>query len=205
MKGHTKTAILLSFVTTLSFLTLVNLQFVSADSKEASVYVLPACSMTTTAITTHLYSLNVGSYQDELGKTKITAICNDAAGFSIYAIGFSGDTNGNTDMVNPNGFTIATGTGTSETTSNWSMKLVKDLESYVPANLGIENGYQNYKVVPGNYTRVVSYSASTTPDAGAAVISSYAVNISNIQASGSYSGKVKYTMVHPANEAAPEI
>ena len=62
MKGHTKTAILLSFVTTFSFLTLVNLQFVSADSKEASVYVLPACSMTTTAITTHLYSLNVGSY-----------------------------------------------------------------------------------------------------------------------------------------------
>lgn len=184
---------------------MINLEFVGAESKNATVNVTAACTMSTTSITTHLYALNVNSYQEDLGKTKLTAICNDASGFVIYAIGFSGDTYGNTNMVNANGYTIATGTGVDETTSNWSMRLVKDMDSYVPSNLGIESGYQNYKVIPANYTKVITYTARTTPESGAAVISSYAVNISGTQPSGSYTGKVKYTMVHPANEAAPEI
>ena len=214
MKGHTKTktigscfgfVLLLLFITIFAFVALINTSFVSAESKEASVYVTAACTMSTTPVTTHLYAFETGSYHNEIGKTKVSAICNDAAGFSIYAIGYSGNTHGNTNMVHSGGQSIATGTGVDEYVSNWSLKLEKDMESYNPSNMGIENGYNNYKVIPGQYTKVVSYNASTTPDSTAGFFSSFAVNIGKGQASGSYSGKVKFTMVHPANEAAPEV
>ena len=100
---------------------MINLEFVGAESKNATVNVTAACTMSTASITTHLYALSVNSYQEDLGKTKLTAICNDASGFVIYAIGFSGDTYGNTNMVNANGYTIATGTGVDETREGYGL------------------------------------------------------------------------------------
>ena len=61
-------------------------------------------------------------YTDDIGESTITAICNDSAGFAIYAIGYSNDEYGNNTLVNTTTptQTIASGTATSGATSNWA-------------------------------------------------------------------------------------
>lgn len=195
--------------TTLSGIALLNDKNTHADTETASrtstatVRVSTACSMTGEVTVAHTDSVQNGTYTTGIGTTKLTTICNDTNGYAIYVIGFSNDTYGNTNMIGAGtNLNIATGTATGDV-SNWSMMVSKDTNSYNPGNLTIENGFNSYSSVPSTYTKVASYSAATDTTTGSTIDTTYAVRISSTQAADTYTGKVKYTMVHPANAATP--
>ena len=175
----------------------------SVDS--VSIEVPVACTMTSTVNTAHTATANVGTYQENIGETTFDVICNDANGFSVYAIGYSGDTYGDTTMK-PSTLAvsnaIATGTATSGDTSNWAMKLTAVTGDYTPT---LETGFNAYHVVPAEYTKVASYSSNTDSSSGSSFKSTYAAYVASAQPADTYTGKVKYTVVHPANGEAPEI
>ena len=88
----------------------------------------------------HTATVNSGTYEDDIGTTTLKVICNDNEGFSIYAIGYTGETYGTTTLVGAStGQTIATGTATSGNTSNWAMKLETNSSATYPITL--QNGY----------------------------------------------------------------
>ncbi len=179
--------------------------------------------------TAHTAILNPGTYSgasgseyaNGIGKTTLTAICNDDNGFSIYAIGYTGnsyDSENHTKLVGANtSGTISTKAYASgDTTSNWSMKLTKvdnpqsgDPITYNPQNLTIqsdtEGTFSSWHSVPASYTKVAEYHANTgssTTDTtlGVKLETTYAAYIASNQPADTYIGQVKYTMVHPYNE-----
>ena len=188
-----------------------------------------ACTMTgentshTATLDPGTYSGATGSeYANGIGKTTLTAICNDDNGFSIYAIGYTGnsyDSENHTKLVGANtGGTIATKAYASgDTTSNWSMKLTKvdnpqsgDPITYNPQNLTIqsdtEGSFDIWHSVPASYTKVAEYHANTgssTTDTtlGVKLETTYAAFVASNQPADTYIGQVKYTMVHPYTEA----
>ena len=204
--------------------------FVSADTEvidRVELTVPIACTMSGTG-TTHTATLNPGTYsatsgsdyEAGIGKTTLTAICNDDHGFSIYAIGFTGNQyegDNRTKLVGPNtNGNIATKAYVSgDATSNWSMKLTKvtnpgsgDPITYNPENLTITTNYDNWIAVPATYTKVAQYKANTgssTTDTtlGVKLETTYAAYIASNQAADTYVGQVKYTIVHPYNDDAP--
>ena len=152
---------------------------------------------------TYTTTINAGNYT-ELPGSKLVTLCNDPAGYAIYAIGYSGDSydsETHTDLIG----TASTGniqTGTSGSNSYWAMKL-EAVQGLTPPS--IVTDFQNYHVIPNTYTKVASYTTPTVTasDAGATVQTKYKINISKTQLAGAYNGKVKYTMVHPNNAPAP--
>ena len=219
---HNTTLSLLG-VTILSSLLLSSIH-VFSDTEvidEVRLTVPIACTMSGTG-TTHTAVLSPGTYsgasgneyENGIGKTTLTAICNDDNGFSIYAIGFTGNEYGVTNLIGDNtAGTIATKAYVSgDTTSNWSMKLTKvdnpvsgDPVTYNPQNLTISTDYNTWHAVPADYTKVAEYHASTgssTTDTtlGVKLETTYAAFIASSQAADIYKGQVKYTMVHPYNE-----
>ena len=192
-----------------------------SSTSTASVTVPEACTLTSTTNTPHTATLSPNTYsgasssdyQNGIGKTTLTAMCNDDNGFSIYAIGYTGnsydDTN-HTKLVGSNtGNAIATKVYASgDTASNWSMKVTKVTDSsvsYNPTNMSIQNSFDSWHTVPDTYTKVAQYKASTgssTTDTtlGAKVETTYAAFIAENQSADTYIGQVKYTMVHPYDE-----
>ena len=221
-----KTIHILLATTVLSGMALSS-NIVSADTEVIDTVELTvpvACTMSGTGIT-HTATLNPGTYsgasgseyENGIGKTTLTAICNDDNGFSIYAIGYTGNQyegENHTKLVgtNTNG-TIATKAYVSgDTSSNWSMKLTKitnpcsgDPITYNPENLTITTNYDNWIAVPATYTKVAQYKANTGSSAtdttlGVKLETTYAAYIASNQAADIYVGQVKYTMVHPYND-----
>lgn len=179
-----------------------------------SITVPAACTMTGTGASSHTATLTPGTYsaasgsayENGIGATTLTTFCNDAEGFSIYAIGYTNDTLGNTNLVgNTTGETIATKAYASgDTASNWSMKVnkVDDATSYMPVNMYIDGSFDDYHAVPSTYAKVAHFSASAGPSStdatlGAKVTTTYASYASNTQVADTYTGQVKYIMVHP--------
>ncbi|MBR2839849.1 hypothetical protein IKE82_00745, partial [Candidatus Saccharibacteria bacterium] len=75
----------------------------ASDSKtsQASVTVSATCSMTaniaagdehTATLPNGVWSGGSDYYPNGIGKTTIQTFCNDASGYSIYAVGYTGDT-----------------------------------------------------------------------------------------------------------------
>ena len=180
----------------------------------ASVTVAASCSMTATVDTPHnatlangIYSASTTDYADGIGKTTIATFCNDNSGYAIYAIGFTGDKYDGEDHTKligaTNGQKITTSTATSGDTSSWAMKLTKVTDSsvsYNPEALTIENGYDDYNVIPDTYTKVANYTSTTDQTLGSVLSTTYAAYISGTQVADTYAGKVKYTLVHPHTE-----
>ena len=207
---------------------LLSSSIVSADNDsvtdQVEITVPTSCTMSGTGQTSHTATIDPGTYSaasgseyaNGIGKTTITALCNDYNGFSIYAIGFTNSEEGNNTLKGTSSSgnaTIATKAyEQSDTTSNWSMKLTKVTDttvSYNPNNMTITTGYDNYHSVPDDYTKVVEYKASTGSSAtdqtlGAKLETTYAAFISTTQPADTYTGQVKYVMVHPYNATAPE-
>ena len=192
----------------------------SAWSKSASVSttqvtVSSACSMTANVTSAHHATLIPGVYSGSyttdgatpyangIGSTTLTSFCNDSDGYAIYAIGYTGETDGvNTMVGDATGLTIATGTATSGNTSQWAMKLAKVTDSstsYLPNNLTIVDGFGAFHAVPNAYTKVASYSSQTDSalGLGSKLTATYAVYVQPDQTVDTYVGKVKYTLVHP--------
>ena len=194
----------------------------TTTTSSASVTVAMVCSMTanieegdehTATLVPGVYSGSYSvdgdtPYSDGIGKTTLTAICNDASGYAIYAVGYTGDTYGDNTLVGvASDETIATGTATSGNTSNWAMKITKvtDIaEAYNPANLTITNSFDSFHAVPDKYTKVASYSSATDMSLGSKVNTTYAAYIEPMQTTDTYVGKVKYTLVHPSTNDSLE-
>ena len=190
-----------------SLFLLLNATGVYADSSvvdEVTITVPVSCSITGTVGTAHTAMVDVGTYEDEIGETTFNVLCNDANGFAVYAIGYSDDTYGNTTMkpsTLPASNGIVTGTATSGGTSNWAMKLTAVSGDYTPT---LATGFNAYHAIPEEYTRVASLASNTDAVSGSSFKSTYAVYISQAQAADTYTGKVKYTVVHPASAATPD-
>ena len=69
----------------------------ATSTATATVRVVSACSLSATVDSAHNATLLNGiysgssDYPNGIGQTTLTAFCNDASGFAIYAVGFSGD------------------------------------------------------------------------------------------------------------------
>lgn len=165
---------------------------------EFSVEVPESCSLSSTVDTAHDTNIKVGQYRDDIGETSFNVFCNDAEGFSVYSVGYSGNSYGNTIMLPTNNSlenAIATGLASSGEISNWAMKLTS-----VSENFTLFNGFGSYHAVPEEYTKVASYPSNTTTTTGVQIKSTYATYISSAQVADTYTGKVKYTVVHPSSK-----
>ena len=208
--------------------------YVSAEDNEVidtiELTVPVACTMSGTGQTSHNATLNPGTYSGAsgseyeagIGKTTLTTYCNDNNGFSIYAIGFTNDLyegESHTKLIGQNtNQSISTKVyANGDTDSNWSMKVNKvdnpvsgDPITYNPDNMSIQNSFNSWHEVPDTYTEVAQYNSSTTDPAttdttlGAKLETTYATYISSSQPADTYTGQVKYTMVHPYNARTPE-
>ena len=197
---YTGIILIMMFLISLSLLQ-KNANATANNIDEVSIEVPVACTLTSTINVEHNTSAKSGQYKEDIGETAFNATCNDSDGFAIYAVGFSNDEYGNNTMVptnNPISNAIATGLNTSGATSNWAMKLTS-----VSENFSITSGYNAYHEVPDDFTKVASYPSNTTTIAGVQIKSTYATYISAGQAADTYTGKVKYTLVHPADADAP--
>ena len=161
----------------------------------------------------HTRTVRNNQYASEIGTTTFRTYCNDNGGYSIYAVGYSDDEYGNTLMKHnlDNTYDFGTGTATSGNTSNWAMKLTAVSGTYAPTIHSDTNGaFTNYHVVPSVYTKVASFTDSTDMPAagvsatGSEFTSTYATWISATQVAGTYTGKVKYTLVQPATATPPQ-
>ena len=170
---------------------------------DVNIMVPVSCTLSSTGTGTHVAQINNGSYNSAIGVTTIDTYCNDKNGFAIYAVGYTDDIYGKNVMTNEtlgSGHDIATGTGTSGGTSQWAMKLATDPNASYPMEL--QNSFGSFQAVPSTYTLVAKRTSGT--DIGAAATGSvftttYQAYVSPTQASGTYIGQVRYTLVHPSS------
>ena len=176
---------------------------------DVAVTVPVSCTMTGSGMTSHTGEIVNGTYEDDIGTTTLKTFCTDNEGFAIYAAGYTNNEIGGTDsnklIGNPvSAGNISTGTATTGNTSNWAMQLATD--STATYALTIDNGFSNYSSVPNSYTKVAHRDSATdisTPGnigTGATLTSTYAAYMAPSQTTGTYSGQVIYTLVHPASE-----
>ena len=136
---------------------------------------------------------------DAMGPSNIKTICNDGDGYSVYAVGYSNDsyTDNNTKMIGTYA-NIDTGTASSAgANSYWAMKVDAVTGTYEPE---IMNDFDSYHEVPADFAQVARLTSAT--DGGEEAVGSniqayYKVKAAASQVAGSYTGKVKYVLVHP--------
>ena len=193
---------------------------------EINITVPVSCTISGTGMTSHNASINNGLYEDDIGSTTFHAFCNDADGFAIYAAGYTGDEVGGANSNKLVG-TNASGNAVIETglattagnpdVSNWAMKLTatQDSGDTTGANAfaidsapntsgGADVSFTQYHVVPNEYTKVAHKNSGTDmtdTTGGVKLTTTYAAYISKTQPADTYSGQVKYTLVHPSSVA----
>ena len=204
-------------VTTTTGLVLAS-TFVSADDvvDDVAITVPISCTMSGTGMNTHTAEVVNGTYEANFGTTTMKVLCNDNSGFSIYATGFTNETIGETNsnkLVGTNASgnaTIDTGIAQSGNTSNWAMKLATNSQATYPITItsDTEGPFSSYHTVPSTWTKVATRLAGTDIGAvaeGSTITSTYAAYINSTQPADTYTGKVKYTLVHPNDGAAPIV
>ena len=172
----------------------------TSSSTTASVTVTAACTLS--GANHNYYDTISGGETKTFGPSSIKATCNDTAGYSLYAIGFSGDSysGNNTKMIGTN---TNIDTATSGNTSRWSMQVASVPGTYAPT---IMNSFDSAHVIPADYAQIAKYTSLTDGGdnaEGSNLQVSYTVSISPTQAVDTYTGKVKYTLVHPNDATAP--
>ena len=179
----------------------------TASSDDITLKLDVACTVSSVVSSPHsALDMHVGQYKADIGNTDISVFCNDNNGYSVYTIGNSNNTDGNTDLISniSDAYNIHTGTNTAGN-SSWAMKLTAGSgsasETTPPT---IVNGYDSYSAIPNNYTLVAKRTSGTSlnPDtsvSGSYFSTTYAIYAASTQPAGTYNGKVKYVMVHPDN------
>ena len=201
-------AVILFGLTCVSGAALLSSEVVANDTAVDDVSISVAglsCNLTTNSSTGAVYDISAvnGQYKNDIGKTRLNVFCNTKHSFEIYAVGFSGDTEGNNEMVSSTAgvSNIATGTATSGDNSQWAMKVEAvagtgvngDNVSYTPA---IVSPFDDFAAVPASAAKVAEVTSVSGKTNEGAIDASYAVYVSAKQPSGSYQGKVKYTVLH---------
>ena len=153
--------------------------------------------------------------RDTIGTASFKAICNDPEGLAVYAIGYTGNTHGNTDLEanDDSGNTIETGyTASNPTDSEWYMSLAAIAGDYAPIIADGANNTQDFTnphAIPSTYAKVAYRNSNTDVDGdgytatGANFTATFGAYIAPSQPSGIYEGKVKFTLVHPSAHNAP--
>ena len=187
----------------------------NTSTDDVAITIPVACTLNASGNTSHSTSIVNGTYEDEIGTTTLNVTCNDGQGFAIYAVGYTGNEIGatnSTKLVGTNASsnaTIVTGTATTAgnpDVSNWAMKLNTTTSPTPTYPVTIDNSYNNYNIVPASYTKVAHRDSGTDAGQGATgstLTTTYAAYISKTQAADTYSGQVKYTLVHPSTADAP--
>ena len=197
---------------------------VTSGTDNIQMVLSTSCTVNAVVTSEHTVSLNGGQIDNNVGNTKVSAYCNDNNGYGIYAIGSSGDIDGNTDLINTvnESYNIRTGVYDSNNPvnpSSWAMKLTAGSGSGVDPVSGdsvpttpptIMNGYDNYSAIPSNYTLVANRTSGTsmttdTSISGSYLNTTYQIYANSAQPAGTYNGKVKYVMVHPNNSSQTTI
>lgn len=158
--------------------------------------------MSGTGMNSHNAEINNGQYNSAIGETAIKAVCNDNEGFAIYAIGYTDSVDGKNVLTNSglgSTYDIVTGTALSGN-SQWAMKLdtITNTEPAYP--ISIQNSFDSFHEVPNDYVLVAKRTAGTdtgTNAEGSTLITTYQAYIDATQPAGTYTGQVKYTLVHP--------
>ena len=186
---------------------------VSADSDtvvdQVNVTIPVSCTLSGNGMNTHNADIANGQYNSAIGETTMKAFCNDNEGFAIYAIGYTDDTDGKNVLTNStlgSTYDIATGTATSGNTSNWAMKLSTITDPAPTYPLTIQNSFDSFHNVPDDYTLVAKRTAATdigVSAEGSTLKSTYQAYINATQPAGTYTGQVKYVLVHPSSATAP--
>ena len=193
-----------------TMLSLVFLAFpVSADDvvDQITINVPVSCTLSGTNLT-HTASMTGGQYKTDIGSANIKAVCNDTNGLAVYAIGYSNDTFGNDKMISitvDHTYDIPTGRHSSgDTNSSWSMKLTPVSGTYAPTIRSDANyDFTDFEIIPSTYTKVAYRTSATDTGAGAIganFTTTYGIYVSTTQPADSYTGKVKFTLVHPQDE-----
>ena len=206
----------------LSLLTLTSALFLSSPSASAdnsvnddiTIDIPITCNLSSTVNTAHTASVVAGSYTANIGKSTIKAACNDNEGFAIYAIGYSNDEYGNTNLIGTTDSTntMPTDTITSGYASGWAMKLTPVSGTYTPTIVGSTEDpekeqstpdFSSYTNIPSTYTKVAYKNSATDTSIGASLETTYAVYVKPTQPADTYEGQVKYTIVHPSTALPP--
>lgn len=178
--------------------------FADTRSADAVVNVVPACGFSAEDATTS-FSVTIGVIGNTEGistKPDIESVCNGLNGWKIQAVGYSPDStnptggvDGNTSMYSP----VAGGTGnfiptgTTGPNSYWSFKISSASSSTTATVLG---SYGSYSDIPATPTNVVNYTGDGAGGTITGVMrADYQIYASGGQAPGTYTGKVKYTLV----------
>ena len=189
---------------------------VSGSTDNVSLTLSTSCTVNAAVTIAHETSLHGGQMDNNVGNTKLSAFCNDNNGYSIYAVGSSGDIDGNTDLVNTVNESYNIHTGVYDNTvqtnpSSWAMKLTAGVGTGIDPTTGgsvpttpptIINGYDNYSAIPNVYTQVAKRTSGTsmttdTSVSGSYLNTTYQIYANSAQPAGTYNGKVKYVIVHP--------
>ena len=165
-----------------------------------------SCTLSSIVDSAHTKEITNGTYHSDVGKTTITTLCNDGNGYSVYAVGYSNNEEGNNKLINSERpeYSIDTGLNTSGLTSAWAMKLNNIPDDPSPTPPVIEPAYDNtYGLVPQYWTRVASRPSGTTDmDEGSSFTTTYAIYTTSNQHAGTYNGQVKYLLTHPSTKPA---
>ena len=221
-KGSRSSYVIGLLTASLSIITIISAMLLSIPvtnaetvTSNASISVGLSCSMAVTPGTGgtatpggdgYTYEANVtpGNYTEVDGSI-LTTTCNGPGNYSLYAIGYSGDsytTPTNTQMISSTGTNnIVTGTATSGGTSNWAFKIASVGSDPTPT---IISPYNNYANIPGDsFAKIATMLGTTGLSSTSKVQAKYQVYASSTQTAGVYTGKVKYTMVYPNDAPAP--
>ena len=199
---------------------------ISSGTDNIQLVLSTSCTVNAVVTSEHTVSLNGGQLDNNVGNTKLSAFCNDNNGYSIYAVGSSGDIDGNTDLINTvnESYNIHTGVYNENNASNpssWAMKLTAGTGTGIDPVTGesvpttpptIINGFDNYSTIPNVYTQVAKRTSGTsmtsdTSVSGSYLNTTYQIYANSAQPAGTYNGKVKYAIVHPNsnNNTIPDL
>ena len=174
----------------------------TSGSDNLAITISSSCTLSSVVNIPHNAEVYNGNYLGGIGKTTITTLCNDGNGYSVYAVGYSNNEEGNNKLINSERpeYSIDTGLNTSGLTSAWAMKLNNIPDDPSPTPPTIESDYNNvYGIVPPYWTKVAGRASGTTDMAqGSSFTTTYAVYASSSQYAGTYNGQVKYLLTHPA-------
>ena len=167
---------------------------------EINIAVPVSCTLSGSGMTSHTTSIPNGTYNSSIGETIMKAFCNDNGGFAIYAIGYTDNEDGKNVLTSStlgSDYDIVTGTALTGN-SQWAMKL--ETESSATYPISIQNSFDSFHEVPNDYVLVAKRTAGTdtgTNAEGSTLITTYQAYIDATQPAGTYTGQVKYILVHP--------
>lgn len=133
-----------------------------------------------------------------IGTSYITAMCNDASGFAIYAVGSSGDTIGDNNLYSTTSANfIETGDAANPTGSQWNFTIANNASVQGNYSTVIVDGFTTAHTIPSTYTKIAYRNSLTDQTIGANFTATYRVYTYSGQAPEVYTGKVSYFLVHP--------